>query len=1497
MAEALPIFDPLPANGSDSAFVRLQNAARNAATWRVMYRPKTASRFGNRIQAASRKLAQLEAAMSRSKASSPSHNAMPAEIRTAWLQLQTNRRVLRGALSAVPANSKLIQRLPRAVYASSQDEPHVAALARTYLEATEGVFSPATLRYFVQSLQQHEPLALDELWSLSSFLQFALLESILRDAAALMRSQTAEHVPDFSARLESLLEINRTDWTLLIEPLIAFDEWLRQDPAGAFELMDFESRQQYRRKVASISRYSDCDEDEVAQAALDLARRGSDGTFSDARMQRRRNHIGYYLIEQGFPRLASLVGYHPPLSHRVLQFIRSYNEDFYIGGVLVLSILFIALILFPPLPEFGLIVPFILACLLLIPPAMQIAVEIANQAITAFYEPQALPKLDFSEVIPEECTTMVVIPSLLLSEKQVHELAQNLEVRYLANRNANLHFALLTDLADSKTKPREHDNDSLVDLAVQLINELNAKYGSQGKGSFLLLHRHRIFNHRQGVWMSWERKRGKMLDLNKLLMGEFDAFPIKAGPVELLKGIRFVLTLDSDTQLPHGSAARLIGAIAHPLNQAVIDPKLRIVTMGYGILQPRVGIAVRSTVRSRLAALFSGQSGIDLYTHATSDAYQDFFGEGIFAGKGIYEVSTFHAVLDHRFPRNALLSHDLIEGAYARVGLTSDIEVIDDYPSHYSAYTRRQHRWVRGDWQIAQWMFSIVPDEAARLGPNPITALSRWKIFDNLRRSLVDPALAMLLVAGWLGLPGGALYWTLATLFLLFFPVLIPFAHSMLNATRSRSKGQAADAVVGLARSTMLIFLRLVFLLHQTMLVIDAVFRSLFRRFVTGQRLLEWETAAQAEQESAPRAPTDKYLAAITLVAIALGAVIFLISSSPRALIYAAPILTLWALSSFFSKWLDSSPFERYTLRRTDVEYLRKHALQTWRYFSEFGADRHNHLIPDNVQEERWAEAPRVSPTNIGMLLNARQAACELGFLTIPDFVDLTRKTLGTIARLEKFRGHLYNWYDTHTLEALGNPPFLSSVDSGNFVASLYTLRGGVRELRRQPLIGRQLISGLGAHWDLICHDKKLPSAVRKLSVPSRTAPLETWLDWLPSAESALANVSNSESGSGLATWVDHTRVNFASLREMIPRYMPWTLSKFHPIQSELGIKKSDIADPPTIEQAIHLTQTLLHSIAAQLSRPSEDQSHRGLVGELQSLLVAAQENLRQLSSSLVAIEQEAESLASSTEFGFLVNRHRQVLSIGYNTVENRSEQASYDLFASEARIATFLAVARGDLRMQSWFKLEREHTYAFGTFVLASWTGTMFEYLMPSLWLRSYRGTLSWRTQSGAVQVQRAFAETLRLPWGISESGKAQRNDSGDYSYHAFGIPQIAINPEATAGPVISPYSTFLAVGIDPPEALRNLRRMEAAGWVGAYGFYEAADFTQSHRSPEMVRQWMAHHQGMSLLAITNLLRDDIFPRWFHSNPLIQAVEILLHESPISIAALKAQRREFASI
>ena len=1485
-------------------------AQKDAHRWSTAPPSRDLDGFTARVAAAQRNLDTLAAKL----------DVLPTE---GWpgpeplLEIRENPRMMRSALAELRSVRKKLRRLPRAI-SGHEDEPRTAATAAAYLEASGSVWNADALRIYLAELQRTEPLLLDELWVLPVMLRFVLLEQILDQAATRYASLSLSgETPAFEGpgsdpafaelmtkRILSLREIAYVDWYFVMEPLVVFDAILRQDPAGAYAKMDFDSREVYRKQVARIARFSDCTELDVARNAVELARSATDLPLGDARVYLRRAHVGYYLIDKGFEDLKGRIGYHPRFIDRMRQAVRRSADDVFIGGVEILTVLLIAAVLLPLIPNHSIFGGLTVAFLLLLIPATQGAVDLMNNAVSSLFRPLPLPKLDFSKGIPVEFTTMVVVPTLLLNEKQVREMVQELEVSCLANPDANLHFALLTDLPDSVGRPREDDRDPLVDLAVRLIHDLNARYsGNRGHGRFLLLHRHRIFNARQGVWMGWERKRGKLLDLNKLLMGTFDAFPVKAGDLGVLQRVRYIITLDSDTQLPRGTAHAMVGAMAHPLNRAVIDPKHRIVREGYGILQPRVGVSVSSAAQSRMASIYSGQTGFDIYTRAISDVYQDLYGEGSFTGKGIYEVSTLHAVLEERFPRNSLLSHDLIEGAYARAGLATDIEVVDDYPSHYSAYTRRKHRWVRGDWQVAQWLFARVPDESGKFVQNPITTISRWKILDNLRRSLVEPMTMVLLVAGWLGLPGGALYWTLVTLSLLFFPVFVQLVFGLGRASVSEQEGAAHEVIVGFQQSIVTTLLTLTFLPHQTMSAIDAVVRALVRRMVTGQRLLEWETAAEAESSARRTSAVDRYLRLTPMVAalLALAVAVF----HPVSLLVATPILILWGFERDVTAWLNKPPREPQSeLRRADQLFLRESALKVWRFFQEFGGERHNYLIPDNVEEGGIFEAGRVSPTNLGLLFNARQAACEFGFLTAPEYAELMQRSYGTMAKLPLYRGHLYNWYTTDTLEPL-QPITVSSVDSGNLVASLYTVRTGTLGLLKRPLLEPRLFAGLDTHLQLLQNLEAMPQRAGASPLPAAGDSLEMWLRWLFARETRTAFGETAPytqpSLDEALWWSSETRRRMDAIRGLVQDYLPWLHPDYATLDGLLfeggfgevflhaaGEERHHARALPNLEDAPGYVAAMEQRLARPQLMP-ESAETAVLLERLRAELPAARQRLSKLIESLRSVAQEAGRRADNTEFAFLVNKDRLLLSIGYEFASGKVHWACYDMLASEARIATYIAVARGELSQQGWFKMSRVHTHAYGHSVLLSWTGTMFEYLMPALWMRSYPDTLLSNSIRGAVEIQRAYGREQGIPWGISESGFAEKTDQGHYHYQAFGIPQIALKWDATAGPVVSPYSTFLALGIDPAAAIENLRRMADHGWAGAWGFYEAIDFTRGRNKPEVVREWMAHHQGMCILGLLNLLEDNVVQKWFRENTQMRAVELLLHEKPMREAAMRS--------
>jgi cyclic beta-1,2-glucan synthetase len=1379
------------------------------------------------------------------------------------LELLESGRMFEAVLIGMSASRKQFETVP-AVRVAGGAVPRVLHLAEQYLAAVGGIWSQESFLLYTQEVQRHDPLLHAEVLLLPESLKLAQLEFVLDRADEAFAAGPLPAIEDspFSAPIHSLRRINQFEWRKLLEQIVPFNKVLAEDPTGTYMNMEEESRATYRQRVAELAEHSDCSEIELAQVALELSRKAAGTSIADPRLRRRLSHVGYYLFEEGIKELQQRVGYHAPPKERIRQALLRHNVDIYISAIYVLSIFLIAAFIAPLVPNHEFL-PLMGTLLLALLPATQGASDLVNNAVSAILSPRALPKLDFSKGIPKEHTTLVVVPTLLLNEKQIEEVFKDMEARYLSNHDAHLHFGLLTDLPDSDEMPQFEDRSNLVDLAVRRTNELNAKYKTQrGSGGFVLLHRHRVFNRRQGVWMGWERKRGKLLDLNQFLLGKFDSFPVKAGPLEVLDKVRYVITLDSDTQLPHGTAARLVGAIAHPLNQGIVDPRRRIVTAGYGILQPRIGVSVASASRSRFAALYSGETGFDIYTRAVSDVYQDLFGEGSFTGKGIYEVATFQQVLDHRFPRNTLLSHDLIEGAYARVGLVSDIELIDDYPSHYSAHTRRTHRWVRGDWQITQWLFRSVPDESGKFVTNPINIISRWKIFDNLRRSLLEPITFLLLVSGWLFLPGSPLYWTAVTLSLMLVPVFVQLLFNFGRAALKLSSAEAEDSLRTFLASLGFNLLNLTFIPHHTLFSLDAITRSLVRRFVTGKRLLEWETAAQAEL-GRTRSTLDMYLQLCPVLAAALAVLIAL--ANRRALIVAGPILLLWGFAPLIAGWLNSPPrSSTKPLPELEQRFLERQALLIWRYFAEFGGAANHWLIPDNVEEKGLHQVRKLSPTNLGMLLNARQAALQLGFLTLPEFTRLTLETLSTYERLEKHRGHIYNWYDMETLRPI-RPRMVSTVDSGNLAASLYTLHGGARDLLKLPLLDTKVFEVLRS---LLNDNGEADSSRHEHSS------LPELIAWALRSRDADRNKANAQADS----WqLQETRRRRDAALQFVEQCAPWLLPKFSVLAEGAKFENGTV---PSLGQAVEATRWL-EQYCAEFAVSHPEESHEGEIArELRAVLPDTIARLAQLAQDVVRIADQAEQFADAIRFDFLFVESRLLLSIGFDDDIGEVHSACYDLLASEARIASFLAVAAGDIPQGAWFRLDRTHALVTGYAALLSWTGTMFEYLMPTLWMKSYPHTLISRTLESVVAIQQKHVHGI--PWGISESGFAKTDPQGRYGYQAWGIPDLALKYGAEDGPIISPYSTFLAMPFGRESAIANLHRMADQGWVGQYGFYEAADYSEG-RDPQLVKSWMAHHLGMSLLAITNVLCGNVFQRWFHENSKVRAAELLLHERPLS--------------
>ncbi|HTV60868.1 MAG TPA: glucoamylase family protein [Verrucomicrobiae bacterium] len=1409
----------------------------------------------------------------------------------------SNVRFLRAALREAQEAFGGDDELPFVENHDAADVPRIYAVSEGFLKSAGYAFEKSRFLHWMSAVQENSPLRMSEVWSLKGALEFVLLERIAEAAAQFLRQRqfernlTSETLSDqlnFCAK--SLRQILGLRWKAYFDDIDETERILRTDPQGSFPRMDSESREIYRSAVTELAKHSACTEHEIARRAVSLAQAARKTAAGDEKINERKTHVGYYLVGAGLEVLKREIGHKPSLSARLRAAVLKWPDYVYLLGIEAAVLISIAFLIFAlGVKSVGAV---LLAVLLL--PALECAVGIVNLAVTSFIPPKKLPRLDFSKGIPESCATIVAVPTLLSNELQVRAAVKNLEIRFLGNRDANLHFALVTDPPDSNTQFDEKD--ALAGLCSSLIAELNARYAAENRGTFFHFHRHRTFNSSEGLWMGWERKRGKILEFNRLLLNDEDRFPVKTGDLWRLSGVRYVITLDLDTQLPPGSGHRLVGTIAHPLNVAVVSPSSHTVVEGYGILQPRLEISSASAGRSRLSSLLSGDTGFDMYTRAVSDVYQDLFGEAIFSGKGIYEVETFQKVLDQRFPCDSVLSHDLIESAYARAGLVTDVDVIDDYPPDFGSYSRRKHRWIRGDWQIAPWLFARVRDSRGRRVRNPISHVSRWKIMDNLRRSLADLGLLVALVFGWLCLPQKAGEWTLAVLAITFAPTYFLLFVPFLRPDRSLLKAEFwKNLFLDWARTSALVACRLVFLFHQVFVSLDAIARTLVRMSLTHKRLLEWETAADAECTDRRSHVIDSYLPLSAAVSAALGVLIFFFR--PASFPAAVPLILAWALLPWISRWMDGKQESgEPSLASDDEALIRNSALRTWRFFREFSTAEENWLIPDIVRETPRLVAHKISTTNLGLLLNSRLAALDLGFVTLGEFIADTEKTLRTMERLPRCKGHLYNWYTTDTLEPV-EPLFVSTVDNGNLVCCLWTLQQGCRETVKQPLfrpvLWRGILDQIDLLEELITNDSEIPDALFAIRSLKHQAVSLAGVDLsrfenfaaLEADVAIFLRLLWSRPASGeILWWAQELSRHVARLVRMVEDFAPWLLPGFSLAAAVPGIAPASRFADLTLETAAGVYAETRKAIRRALLASGVSEEACSQLKVLDEALEKSIGASRDFECRLIALARESQSVADEMDFGFLYDTERKLLSIGFDPGEGSISPWHYDLLPSEARAAAFVGIAQGAILQKTWFNLGRFHGTNKSDRVLLSWTGTMFEYLMPFLWMKPYAGTILEQGARAAILAQQKKAAEKGIPWGMSECSCNEQSGDGHYSYRAFGLASLAIHrDEFSNDTVIAPYATFLALSVQRNESARNLRRMKDLGWLGAYGYYEAADFTPRRVAAgldhEVVRTWMAHHQGMSLLAVSNVLCDSAMQRRFHENSIVAAAERVLLE------------------
>ncbi|MDP2310184.1 MAG: glucoamylase family protein [Pseudomonadota bacterium] len=1439
--------------------------------------------------------------------------------------------------------------LPKLVDGERAGYPRVYALVWAYVEHTDSRFDPESLKRFVCAYQEVQALTIGELWAIAISLRLVLVENLRRLADSIVhrreeRAQAdelaealldpsrvlkirrrlraleraplptafsvqliqrlrdrdptttpgllwlneqlsrhnstaedvvrAEHVQVAAMQgpvrdgITSMRALSAVDWADFVEDVSLLEAALRGH--ATVSPLDFDTRDRYRHAVEELARNSSWTEVAIGKLVSEKAKgsgipRGS-----------RESDPGYHLISTGRAALEVEIGYRAPALQTVRRVLSRAPTLGYVGAIGVVTAGVLAVPLWAATALGASVLEGVALGLLALIPASEMAIGLVNRSVARLVGPRKLPKLALESGVPAELRTMVVIPTLLTDEAEVYALIERLEVHFLANDDGDLRFALVSDWPDALTE-RVDGDDTLLELARERIASLNERHGPVAGGPrFFLLHRGRRWNERQGCWMGWERKRGKLHELNRLLRGATDTtfLPEELGAAAdsagvsvaslTALGIRYIITLDSDTRLPYGSAKRLIGAIAHPLNRAVHHPVTHCVIEGYGILQPRITPTLPETGEGTVAQrVYSGPAGIDPYAFAISDVYQDLFGEGSYTGKGIYDVDAFEIALEGRVPENTMLSHDLFEGLHARAGLLTDIELFESFPAHYQVSAARQHRWARGDWQLLPWI----------LGRGRISAIGRWKMLDNLRRTLVAPACLATLLAGWLLPDGRPWVWTLFVGATLIVPVLLPVLLDLLPrrsglALRSFARAIGGDLVLGLLR----VGLGIALLAEQAWQMVDAIVRTLYRLTFSRRRMLEWVTAAQVKLGSRLElgAFQREMARSVGLTVLALLAVVRV---APHSVGLAASFATLWILSPVIARWISAPPVARVRARLDDrgSYQLRLTARRTWRYFESFVTAADHHLPPDNYQEDPTpAVAHRTSPTNIGLYVLSAVSAHDMGWLGTLGFIERIEATLGTLDTMERHRGHLYNWYDTTTLVPL-TPRYVSTVDSGNLAGHLLALQQACLELANYTPTIPRAFAGIA---DALAIAREAIAAIgddpRDGSIRSHQL--------VESADEIGAILH----GGGVADGVWDALLAKSEVFVDTAQALA---------QERGGAAYTDTYDwARMVRSAIagHVRDRVLVDGGFFDAAPSGE----GAVWESPFRGSPAER--------LTRLAERAERLSQEMEWGFLYEADQRLFSIGYNVDHGRLDVSSYDLLASECRLASFLAIAKGDVPVSHWFRLGRRLTPVGAGSVLVSWSGSMFEYLMPELVMATPEGSLLDQTDRLVVARQIAYGAARGVPWGISESAYNARDLDLTYQYANFGVSGLGLKRGLADDLVIAPYATALASMVDPAAAAENLTSLARVGASGRFGFYESVDYTIA-RLPEgthsaVVKAYFAHHQGMSIVALCSTIGGFAMRRRFHASPMVQAAVLLLHErTPRHVAVARSHTDEAA--
>jgi cyclic beta-1,2-glucan synthetase len=1401
--------------------------------------------------------------------------AIPIMLRLAVIE---NLRRVAGKLALDMVDHDLADYWADKMTETATTEPANLILVIADMARSNPVLASPFVAGFTRKLQGKGPaLALSLTWLEQ---QLSATGDSSNDLVRLENQKQAADQVSVRNSIGTLRFLGTTDWREFVETLSSVEQVLRLDKTGTYPLMDFATRDRYRHAIEAIAKSCPLSETEVAQKALELSESHT-GTDQESK---RRQHIGYYLIGKGLKKTERASGMQYTRMQALSRTAGKIPLLLYLLSITFITLITAACIWYPVYkfyPQQALVLS--LTAILVAFCSLQLAISLVNWITTIRVKPKLLPRMDYAKGIPPECRTLVIIPTMLSGKIYIEELIEALEIRFLANKEDNVYYGLLTDFTDADTQSTPEDYD-LQKQAADSITALNLKYKRDDQDIFFLFHRSRTWNAQERKWIGYERKRGKLSALNALIRGKDNGeFSQIIGNWAILQSVKYIITLDSDTQLPRESVWKLVAAMAHPLNQAVYNKKKKRVTDGYGILQPRVATAIPKTAKSLYLRLQGDNAGIDPYTRVSSDVYQDLFNEGSFIGKGIYDVDVFEQTIHTVFPENRILSHDLLEGCYARSGLLSDVLLYEENPAQYISDTRRHHRWIRGDWQIGAWMMPFITRSNGRLGPNKLSSLSRWKILDNLRRSLLPLSLLSFLLAGWLLLPLSPV-WTLAVTLIILLPSLVSAGWQLLHKPADLTfKAHLSE----ITRSIRDILFRFVFgiavLPYEAFIYTDAVIRTNWRMVVSRKNLLQWTPSAlNKSHNSIVRAYRVMWIAPFAAI-VTMGLLLYI---NPGALYIAAPILTLWLLAPALA-WQISRPEKEHTATLPEEQslFLHKTARKTWAFFEEFITAEDHWLPPDNFQEQPTAIiAHRTSPTNMGLALLANLTAADFGYISNGVLLSRCSDTLQSMLRLERYKGHFYNWYDTTTLAPLP-PRYVSTVDSGNLTGHLLTLRQGLLALQEQPVFTSRNYEGLNTIINIILDlpKGKHTGIIEEVMVALQSLQEErlsvATLNKLFVQLRPAAAISPSEHQPLTGNWIRRLSLQITNIHDDLLPILPWI--DLMPVPDKF-IALAAIDRIPSLKGIQDMPEQLLQIIDNYHRREDntieEKEWLTAIAGRLVTGSIVAKERI-QLSEQL----SEQCELLSDVSYHFLLEQSTNLLRIGYNVDQQKKDDSYYDLLASEARLGIFVGIAQGKLPQESWFALGRLLTNSGGEPILLSWSGSMFEYLMPQLVMPAFENTLLHQTSRATVKRQIEYAAQRGIPWGISESAYNRVDANLNYQYRAFGVPGMGLKRGLEEDLVVAPYASMLALMVAPDKAADNLQLLSEEGFDGEFGFYEAIDYTPARlprgKANSIIHSYMVHHQGMGFLSLAYLLLNKPMQQRFTAELRFQATLLLLQE------------------